>query len=96
MQEENDLILADLEFRRIFEQRLEDLDYREELDYHCSGEDEKELREFKIKANDKKILFENKKKGLTEILSTFTVGRKIDFFEEPETYYEYLLSQLKM
>ncbi len=95
MEKENELILADLEFRKLFEERISNLDYREELDYHCSGEDKKELREFKIGANDKKVLFDNINKGLTEILSTFTVGKKVDFFEEPETYYEYLAYQAR-
>lgn len=90
MQKENKIILADLEFRKLFEERLESLDYREQLDYHCSGEDEKELHDFKVEANDLKILFENMRKGLTEILNTFTVGKKKEQEDEPQTYYEYL------
>ena len=92
MQKENKILLADLEFRKLFERRLEDLDYREHLEYHCSGDDEKELHDFKVEANEMKILFENMRKGLTEILNTFTVGEKKQD-DEPQTYYEYLCKQ---
>ena len=93
MQKENRIILADLEFRKLFEHRLEELDYREHLDYHCSGEDEKELHDFKVEANELKVLFENMRRGLTEILNTFTVGEKKEVEDEPQTYYEYLCRQ---
>ena len=95
MQKENEMILADLEFRKLFEQRLAELNYQEELDYHCSGLDEKELRKYKIKANELKVLYENMEKGLKEILTTFTVGKKEsrEDFEEPATYYEMLCQQ---
>ena len=92
MQKENAIVLADLEFRKLFEERLAELD-EIQLDYHCSGE-EKELRKYKVKANDLKILIENKKKGLTEILNSFTVGKKVKNEEdEPQTYYEFLIQQ---
>ena len=95
MQKENSRILADLEFRRLFEDRIKALD-NVQLDYHCSGEDEKELRKYKIKANELKVLIENKKKGLTEILNSFTVGEKKKVEEEePQTYYEFLLQQAR-
>ncbi len=95
MKKENDIILADLEFRKLFEQRLSELNYEEELDYHCSGLDEKELRKYKVKANELKVLYENMEKGLKEILTTFTVGKKEsrEGFEEPATYYEMLCQQ---
>ncbi len=94
MQKENEMILADLEFRKLFEQRLAELNYQEELDYHCSGLDEKELRKYKIKANELKVLYDNMKKGLEAILETFTVGKKENRYdEEPATYYEMLCQQ---
>ena len=92
MQKENEKILSNLEFRRLFEERIEKLS-EEHLEYHCSGEDEKELRKFKIKANELKVLIENKKRGLTEILNSFTVGEKKVMEEEPQTFYEFLLQQ---
>ena len=94
-EEENEIILSDLEFRKIFEKRIEDLS-NQNLEYNCSGESEKELRKYKIKSNELKVLLENKKKGLEEILNTFTVGKKEKLEDdEPQTYYEYLLSQSK-
>lgn len=89
MKKENNEILSDIEFRKIFEMRLEELK-NQQLEYHCSGE-EKELRKYKIKANELKVLIENKKRGLTEILNSFVVGEKVEMEEfEPETYYEFL------
>ena len=92
MQKENEIILSSLEFRKVFEKRLESLNCQQ-LEYHCSG-DGKELRKFKIKANELKALNENKKRGLTEIVNTFKVGEKKRIEEfEPETYYEFLCKQ---
>lgn len=94
MKKENDIILSDLEFRKIFETRISELDYREQLEYHCSGEDGKELRKYKIKANEIKVYYENMRKSLEEILNTFTVGKKeTKEFDEPQTYYEMLCQQ---
>ena len=93
MQEQNQMILADLEFRKLFENRLIELEF-EQLEYHCSGDDEKELRRYKIKANELKVLKENKKKGLNAILDTFLVGKKEKTEnDEPETYYEFICQQ---
>ncbi len=92
MEKENQIILNDINFKRLIEKRLDEIDYRMKLDYHCSGE-EKELRKFKIEANEIKILCENMKKGLTEILNSFTVGKKVEENDEPTTYYEFLCKQ---
>lgn len=93
MERENDIILSNLEFRRLFEKRFEKLE-NQQLEYHCSGDDEKELRRYKIKANELKVLNENKKRGLTEIVNTFKVGEKKKIEEyEPETFYEFLCKQ---
>ncbi len=94
MKKENRLILSNLEFRRLFEKRLDKLS-KEHLEYHCSGNDTKELRKFKISANELKVFIENKKRGLTEILNSFTVGEKKKVVEEPQTYYEFLLQSYK-
>ncbi|MBO5954819.1 MAG: hypothetical protein J6Q13_02475 [Clostridia bacterium] len=91
-QKENKMILADLEFRRILEQRLKHLDEQMQLEYHCSGEDEKELRKYKIKANELKVLCDNMKKGLTQILNSFTVGEEVKVDFEPTNFYEYQCS----
>ena len=76
-EKENEIILSDLNSRRKLENRLNKLDEEMQLEYHCSGDDEKELRRYKIKANEMKVLCDNMKKGLTEILNTFKVGKKI-------------------
>lgn len=93
MQKENEIILSNLEFRKIFEKRLTELDYREQLEFHCSGEDEKELRQYKIKANEIKVFYENMKKGLEDILNSFDSKEKKEALEEPQTYYEMLCQQ---
>jgi len=40
--------------------------------YNCSGEDRKELHDYKVRANETKVLFENIRKGIDEILKSFT------------------------
>lgn len=90
MQKENKIILADLQFRKLIEKRVDDLD-RVQLEYHCSGE-QKQLHKYKVEANDLKVLLENKRKGLTEILNSFTVGEKKEIIN-PENYYEFLCQQ---
>lgn len=91
-EKENKKILADLEFRKELQQRLKNLDEQMQLEYHCSGEDEKELRKYKIKANEMKVLCENMKKGLTEILNSFSVGEEIKDEYIPTNFYEYQCS----
>lgn len=94
LKNENEIILNDLEFKKLIEKKFEKTLKKMELKYHCSGTDKKELRKYKIKANDLKVLLENIKKGLTEIVNSFKVGEKIeepDF--KPNTFYELLCQQ---
>lgn len=94
---ENETILSDIEFKRLIQKRFNEVDYRDKVDYHCSGENEKELHAFKVEANEMKILCENMKKGLQDILNSFTVGKNEEKQkdEEPTNFYEYLCSKSK-
>jgi len=94
LQNENKMILNDLEFKKLIEQKFNKILKKMDLEYHCSGIDKKELRKYKIKVNDLKIMLENIKKGLTDIINSFNVGEKIDEpIFEPNSFYEYLNSQ---
>ena len=91
---ENEIILKDLEFKKLIEHKFEKVLKKMELKYRCSGTDKKELHRYKVKANDLKVLVENIKNGLTEIVNSFKVGEKVtepNF--EPNTFYEFLCQQ---
>ena len=91
---ENEIVLNDLEFKKLIEKKFDSVLKKMELKYHCSGLDKKELRKYKVTANELKILLENIKKGLTEIINSFKVGEKIDEPDfEPSNFYEYLCMQ---
>ena len=72
LKHENKILLADEEFMLEFKKRLEDLDYHSKIEYHCSGLDEQELHDYKVQANNLKVLCDNVRKGLTDILKTFS------------------------
>jgi len=94
LQNENETILNDNEFKKIIERKFDKTLKSIELKYHCSGSNKKELRKYKITANELKIKLENIKNGLTEIINSFKVGEKItepNF--EPSTFYEFICSQ---
>lgn len=87
LQKENEMILQDLEFKKLMELRLAQIDYREMTDYHCSGLDDKELHDYKVKANDAKVLCENVKNGLKEIIGAFA-KEKTEEEEFDDFYYD--------
>lgn len=91
LEEENSMILQDMEFRKLFEQRMESISYQEMIEYHCSGEDEKELHDYKVRSNELKVLCENMLKGLKEIYSTFAGVKKET--EEPKDFWEFMCAQ---
>ena len=41
LEKENELILKDKEFKRVYKNIIDELDYQNMIDYHCSGEDGK-------------------------------------------------------
>lgn len=91
---ENEIILNDLEFKKLIEKKFEKTLKKLELEYHCSGRDKKELHIYKIKANELKVLLENIKNGITEIVNSFKVGEKINESNfEPSNFYEFLCQQ---
>ena len=90
-QKENKILLADIEFLRLMEERLKKVDYRDRVDYHCSGVDPKELHEFKVEANEQKILCENMRNGLKSICESFTCRPKTEN-EEVTDFYSYMCS----
>lgn len=94
LQNENEIILNDLEFKKLIEKKFEKALKNMELKYNCSGTDKKELHKYKVKANELKVLLDNIKNGLTEIVNSFKVGEKIEEPNfEPSTFYEYLCQQ---
>lgn len=93
LEEENEMLLQDVSFKRELEHRLEELDNQECLEYHCSGEDEKELHDYKVNNNEHKVMRENMKKGLNEIISTFVKTENNKQVEEPKDFWAYLCVQ---
>jgi len=72
LEQENEIVLKDLNFKRKLKKRLEGLCVQDVVPYNCSGEDRKELHDYKVRANETKVLFENIRKGIDEILKSFT------------------------
>ena len=93
LEEENQIILNDMNFKALMQKRLDGVDYQNMIEYACSGNDEKELHGYKVEANNMKVLCENIKRGLTEIINTFA-GKKIEN-EEPKDFWAYLCQQAK-
>lgn len=73
---ENEIILQDKVFKKLFKKRISELDYQDMIEYKCSGLDEKELHDYKVKSNEYKVMCENMLKGLKEILATFAGEEK--------------------
>ena len=92
LREENEIILSDKAFKKVFMQRLENLNNFEMPEYHCSGEDEKELHDYKVMANEQKVLCENMKKGLTQILNTFVKTEEKEI-ESRDDFYSYMCAK---
>ena len=91
--QENEKILNDKEFKKVFEKRITDLNYQDKIEYHYSGNDEKELHKYKVEANDLKVLYKNMQDNLNKILSCF-VGEEKEL-EEPEDFYAYMCMQAR-
>lgn len=76
-QKENEKILADLEFKKKFENRL-----TEEFDmpkYHFDGNDRRKLREYKIMRNDTKIKNANHRAGIKKLLALFAKEKPAEY-----------------
>ena len=84
LEAENEILLQDLNFKRQLRKRLDGLCVQDVVPYNCSGEDRKELHDYKVKANEVKVLFDNIRKGIDEILKSFTCNDPEDKKEETQ------------
>lgn len=76
LEKENEKLLNSADFANVLKQRLEELSTPPMLAFNLDGKDRKAMRSHKIKQNEARVRWENQKKGIEEILNTFTVNKK--------------------